>query len=107
MAITKKSTLLFSLAMFFYLLPQTVAAAVGNSKLVTGTQELLSDLTNVLIVVAPIAAVLCIVYFFIRRASADEVDQKIWNNRITTAIVSCIGAVVVSATLSLILNYYK
>ena len=38
---------------------------------------------------------------------ADEMDQKKWNNRIVVAVVSCIGAVLGSATLTLILGYYQ
>ena len=33
--------------------------------------------------------------------------QKKWNNRIVVAVVSCIGAVLGSATLTLILGYYQ
>ena len=36
-----------------------------------------------------------------------EMDQKKWNSRIVTAIVSCIGAVIGSATLGIIVGYYK
>ena len=43
----------------------------------------------------------------IRRGMADEMDQKKWNNRIVVAVVSCIGAVLGSATLNLILGYYQ
>lgn len=48
-----------------------------------------------------------IIYFCIRRGMADEMDQKKWNNRIVVAVVSCIGAVLGSATLNLILGYYQ
>ena len=34
-------------------------------------------------------------------------DQKKWNNRIVVAIVSCIGAVIGSATLNVIISYYQ
>ena len=34
-------------------------------------------------------------------------DQKKWNTRIIAAIVSCIGAILGSATLNLIIGYYK
>ena len=50
---------------------------------------------------------LLIIYFCIRRGMADEMDQKKWNNRIVVAVVSCIGAVLGSATLTLILGYYQ
>ena len=59
------------------------------------------------LVLAPVVAGLLIIYFCIRRSAADEMDQKKWNSRIVTAIVSCIGAVIGSATLGIIVGYYK
>mgnify|MGYP000176200374 CR=1 FL=1 len=58
-------------------------------------------------VLAPVVSGLLIIYFCIRRGMADEMDQKKWNNRIVVAVVSCIGAVLGSATLTLILGYYQ
>jgi len=93
---------------FFIFLMNTSAvfADVSDSQIVKGTEELIKDLTTWLMVLAPIAGGMLIVYFFIRRSAADEMDQKKWNNRITTAIVSVIGAVLASATLNLIIGYY-
>ncbi len=88
----------------------TVYAAgtkIGNSKLAKGTQKLIADATTWLMVLAPVMAGLLIIYFCIRRSAADEMDQKKWNNRIVAAIVSCIGAVLGSATLSVIVGYYQ
>ena len=88
----------------------TVYAAgtkIGNSKLAKGTQKLIADATTWLMVLAPVVAGLLIIYFCIRRSAADEMDQKKWNNRIVAAIVSCIGAVLGSATLSVIVGYYQ
>lgn len=91
------------------MLPQTAYAAddVSGSKIVKGTEKLISDVTTWLMVLAPVVSGLLIIYFCIRRSAADEMDQKKWNNRIVVAIVSCIGAVLGSATLNLILGYYK
>ena len=47
------------------------------------------------------------IYFCIRRSAADEMDQKKWNNRIAVAVVSCVGAVLGSATLNVIIGYYQ
>lgn len=103
--------LFLSNAMVTYATEATEAAEAGGgiseSKLATGTQELIQDATTFLMVIAPIAAGLFIIYFCIRRSAADEMDQKKWNNRITVAIVSCIGAVLGSATLNVIIGYYK
>lgn len=81
--------------------------SVQNSKLVKGTEKLINDITTWLMIFAPVVAGVLIIYFFIRRSAADDMDQKKWNNRIVVAIVSCIGAVIASATLNLIIGYYK
>ena len=82
------------------------AAGVSDSKIATGTQQLISDLTTWLMILPPVSAGALIIYFFIRRRAADEMDQRKWNNRITTAIISCIGAVIGSVLLNLIIGYY-
>ena len=88
-------------------MPMTAYASVNNSQIVKGTEKLIQDVTTWLMVLAPVAAGMLIIYFCIRRSAADEMDQKKWNNRIVVAIVSCIGAVLGSATLNLILGYYS
>ncbi len=80
---------------------------VGKSKIATGTEALLNDITKWLMILAPIVGGLLIIYFFIRRSGADEQDQKRWNNRITTAIISVVGAVLGSAIVNLVIGYYK
>ncbi|SHH69115.1 hypothetical protein SAMN02746098_01160 [Desulfosporosinus lacus DSM 15449] len=101
--------LAFGIAAYTALLlpPGAYADDVSSSKIAQGTEKLISDVTTWLMVLAPVASGLLIIYFFIRRSAADEMDQKKWNNRIVVAIVSCIGAVLGSATLNLILGYYK
>ena len=106
-AVMQKLMAFFILASVFMLSPQRVSASsVSGSALATGTEQLIRDLTTWLMILAPIAAGLLVIYFCIRRSAADEMDQKKWNNRIVVAVVSCIGAVLGSATLNLILGYY-
>ena len=83
------------------------APNVADSKIAKGTEKLIQDLTTWLMVLAPVIAGLLIIYFCIRRSAADDMDQKKWNNRIVAAIVSCVGAVLGSATLNLIIGYYQ
>ena len=83
------------------------ASGISESKLAKGTEKLIGDATTWLMVLAPVVAGLLIIYFCIRRSAADEMDQKKWNNRIVVAIVSCIGAVIGSATLNIIIGYYQ
>lgn len=53
---------------------------LASSKAVTGTKALLNDLSNVLLVVAPIAGTACVIYFAVRHGAADEMDQKSGNS---------------------------
>ena len=98
---------LSTLAASFFMSAPAHAASVQDSQIVTGTEQLIGDLTTGLMVLAPVVSGLRIIYFCIRRGMADEMDQKKWNNRIVVAVVSCIGAVLGSATLNLILGYYQ
>ncbi|WP_233277394.1 Mbov_0395 family pilin-like conjugal transfer protein [Paenibacillus durus] len=87
--------------------PSVYAAGIKDSKLASGTEKLIGDVTTWLMILAPVMSGLLIIYFCIRRSAADEMDTKKWNNRIIVAIVSCIGAVLGSATLNIIIGYYK
>lgn len=99
------------LTAFIMLQSTTTAYAAGGgisgSQIAKGTEKLIQDATTWLMILAPVAAGLLIIYFCIRRSAADEMDQKKWNNRIVVAIVSCIGAVLGSATLNIIIGYYQ
>lgn len=83
------------------------AGGIQDSQIAKGTENLIRDATSWLMVLAPVAAGLLIIYFCVRRSAADEMDQKKWNSRIAVAVVSCIGAVLGSATLSIIIGYYS
>lgn len=100
------STGVLTTLIFLFNSAPAYATTIGNSQIAKGTQKLIQDATTWLMVLAPVAAGLLIIYFCIRRSAADEMDQKKWNNRIVVAVVSCIGAVLGSATLNLIIGYY-
>ena len=76
-----------TLAASFFMSVQAYAAGVEDSQIVTGTEQLIGDLTNWLMILAPVVSGLLIIYFCIRRGMADEMDQKKWNNRIVVAVV--------------------
>lgn len=98
---------LAAFTMFLLNVNTVYASGISESKLAKGTENLIKDATTWLMVLSPIVGGLLIIYFCIRRAAADEMDQKKWNNRIVVTIVSCIGAVIGSATLNIIIGYYK
>jgi len=108
MRIANKLWLFITTAVFMlqYTLP-AYASGITNSTIVTGTERLIKDVTTWLMILAPVVAGLLIIYFCIRRSAADEMDTKKWNNRIIVTVVSCIGAIVGSATLNLIIGYYQ
>jgi len=80
---------------------------VGSSVLATGTKALVSDLTIWLMILAPTVTVLLVVYYLIRKSASDEMDSKKWNSRITVALISCIGAVLASVIVNLLIGYYQ
>lgn len=80
---------------------------ISQSNLATGTLELIGDTTTWLVIAAPVVTILLVIYFLIRRAASDEMDQKTWNKRITVAIVSCIMAVLAAGLINVIIGYYR
>lgn len=85
----------------------TCFAGVGDSKLATGTTNLINDLTNWLLIVAPILTVLLVGYYLLRKSASDEMDSKRWDTRIKIALICCIGVVVASGLITIIIGYYK
>lgn len=91
---------------FMYSLP-VMAADIQSSKLATGTEKLVKDATTWLLVIAPLITVVVVIYYFIRKSMADEMDHKKWDSRITTAIICCIGVVSASLIINVLISYYQ
>lgn len=81
--------------------------SLANDKVVTGATKLIADATGVMLTIGIPVCGLLAVYFFIRKANADEQDQKIWKNRIVYTIIAAIGMTVVGGLLTTILSYFK
>lgn len=92
-------------SLFFY--TNTCFAAIQDSKIVTGTESLISDLTSWLLILAPVLTAMLVGYFFLRKSASDEMDAKRWDNRIKVALISCVGVVVASGLINVIVGYYK
>jgi phosphoglycerol transferase MdoB-like AlkP superfamily enzyme len=94
---------------FITIFTKTTALASGfsDSKLATGTEALISDLTKWLMILAPVVTVLLVIYYLIRKSAADDMESKKWNNRIVVALVCCVGAVLASAIVNLLVGYYQ
>ena len=91
----------------FLMSPPAFAAGIGSSTLATGTEKLINDVTSWLLIVAPLVTVVAVIYYLIRKTVSDEIDHKKWNTRISTAIICCIGVVVASVIIKLIVSYYQ
>lgn len=103
----KDKIMLFVFVQMMLLNEVVYAGEIGKSKIAKGTKKLLEDMTDWLEIIAPVVGVVLVIYFFIKRASADEQDQKRYTNRITTVIVSTVGAILGSVIINLVLKYYK
>ncbi len=90
------------------LLGNTVfATGIQDTIIATGTQKLISDLTSWLMVLAPTLTVLLVGYFLLRKASSQDQEGPRWNDRIKVAIICCVGVIVASALINVILSYYQ
>ena len=83
------------------------ASSIAESKLATGTENLIKDLTNWLLILAPILTAGLIGYYLLRRSASDEMDTKRWDNRIKVAIISCVGVLIASGLINVIISYYR
>lgn len=83
------------------------ASSIATSKLATGTEKLIKDLTSWLLVIAPTLGGLTIIYFFIRRTVGDEMDHKKWNGRIIGALICTVLATLASPIITLLMDYFK
>ena len=96
---------LVTTSLFFLII--TCFGAVQDSKIATGTQDLITDLTNWLLILAPVLTVLLVGYYLLRKSSSDEMDGKRWDSRIKVAIICCVGVIVASGLINLIVGYYR
>ncbi len=101
-----KNVMLTAMAVMLTL-TQSVYADIAGSKIAKGTEKLVEDATKWLLVIAPTVSVLLIIYYLIRKGMSDEMEHKKWNSRIVVTIISCIGAVVASVLIDVLVNYYK
>lgn len=92
----------------FFMLERTIAFAgpIQDSIVVKGTENLIKDATTALMILAPIVGIVLVIFFFLRKGAADEMDQKTWQKRINNTIYSVIGAEVAAVIINLVISYY-
>lgn len=81
-------------------------ANFANSDIATGTANLLSDVSSWLVGIGLTVGTLAAVYCLIRKSMADEVDGKMWNKRLVTAIICAVAVALVGGIIALISSYY-
>ena len=98
---------LTTVSAFFISVTAYAADDFGTSSIATGTKNLINDVTTWLLIIAPIATVLFVIYYLIRKGMADEMEHKKWNSRIITAVICGIAAVIASVTLNMLIGYFQ
>jgi len=81
--------------------------SVDSSELVTGTTELLNDISRALLVIAPIVAAVALIFMGIRRMMSDEHEIPMWNKRMIGVVVALVIAICASGLISVITSYYR
>ncbi len=96
----------FSLVMLALCAVPASAGGLADSTLGTGLKNLLTDASNLLLVLCPAAGGTFGVYFFIRRSMSDEQDGKMWEKRIKIAIGCGVGGCLVAGLISVLSTYF-
>ncbi|VYU74277.1 Uncharacterised protein [Eubacterium limosum] len=77
-----------------------------ESVLFTGTQNLLNDLISILLVLAPVIAIVLLGVFSILKSGSNEMDAVKWGKRQRNVVICLIVAMLSSTIIKLILKYY-
>lgn len=83
-----------------------MADGITGSKIDTGLRGLISDATKWLMIIAVPVTGLFVIYYLIRRASADEMDHKKWTGRITSALICFVVVELASTIISILQGYF-
>lgn len=91
---------------------QVFAEDIGNSKLATGLERLVSDATSWLMGIIITVGILTILVSLLMKSKPtmqgqDEMDMKKWDRAMKTAIICMIASVLVKGLVSIILSYFR
>lgn len=101
---TKIKTFNFTTFLTMLLLQNKIFAADLN--LITGTQKLINDVTYLLLGLIVVVCVGCLIYFQLRKMSADQQEQTMWDKRSKTAIVALVIGLCASGIINFVASYY-
>lgn len=100
-------SLSFSLSAFVAgMVSPAYASSIQTSTFWTGLMAFLNDLMTVLTIACPVVGGVAALVFTIRRSMADEQDGKMWQKRITTAIICGVAGCLISGIIALITGYF-
>ncbi|MDL2225560.1 hypothetical protein LJC20_05120 [Eubacteriales bacterium OttesenSCG-928-M02] len=72
-----------------------------------GIKNLINDVVRWLQILAPVLGGVLLIYFFIRKAAADEMDAKKYNQRISTTLICVVAVEVTTVVVNLIVGYFQ
>ena len=98
------TTFNFTTFLTMLLLQNKIFAADLN--LITGTQKLINDMTYLLLGLIVVVCVGCLIYFQLRKMSADQQEQTMWDKRSKTAIVALVIGLCASGIINFVASYY-
>ena len=102
-------TTIFAVALFITgtITPAYAETVLENSTVYKGFMSLLQDITGAVTIAGPAICIICAGVFLARRSMADEQDGKMWNKRITTALICAVAIGLVSGMVTLLVSYFK
>ncbi|WP_449290643.1 hypothetical protein [Oscillibacter ruminantium] len=95
-----------ALVMLTICIVPAAAGGLANSTIAIGLKNLITDVSNWLIVLCPLTGIMAGAYFFMRRSMSDEQDGKLWEKRIKIAIGCGVGGGLVSVLISTLSSYF-
>lgn len=84
----------------------TRAVGLAESNIGAGIMNLLNDVGTFVLVLCPIVCAVVAVVFVTRRGMADEADGKMWNKRISIAIICGVCGALVGGFIKILSSYF-
>lgn len=86
---------------------KNAAGSFGNSKLASGTLQLITDVTTWTMGASIAGIILYVLYYWFRKSGANDQEQSKWDKALKRAFSCVIGIGTSSAVVNLLLSYYQ